>query len=340
MFDRKIYVLLLCCFFWMSACTSTPHNPWYTSTKQLIESQRYQKAIDRIASNTPIDEVLLLKVKKLADIQRKKQVGKIRLLIKQKRWGKARETLNQLHSNQPYLASFISLKLLLDKTQFEEERVINTKRALLDADLLDLQFIQQDLSNRIHDNKIGDFPKRNRLIKQKHQLAEKLLVLSTQALVVKDYKNAQKAYEKAIEFNRQLDTGKITQAINTGLSQQNNKAINERQNSLIKQLYLAISTLDFEYLIKVQNILSHEPFHGLEVKRVLNKAKKTRLEHSLRLDEIASQQYRKGDISFAVIQWQQALKLTPKEIRIQEKLIRAKKVQRKLEKLTANKMDN
>ncbi|MEH6451043.1 MAG: hypothetical protein V7765_20420 [Oleispira sp.] len=335
MFKRTTILCLLCCSALLSACASNPNSFWHTSTEQLIDNHYYQKAIVKITANIPIDQKLLLKVKKLAKKQRRKQTQKINLLVKQQKWGQARDTFKQLKSKQPNPTYFTKLNLLIDNAQFEEERLINTQRTLLEAELLDIQFTQQDLSGRIRNNKTNWFSQSDDLISQKQQLAEKLLHLSTQALVVKDYKNAQKAYVKAIEFDRQLSTGEITQAINKGLSQQNNKAINERQNSLIKQLYFAISTHNFDYIIEIQGILSNEPFHGSAVEKVLRKAKSTRLQHAIRLDDIASKQYRKGNISFAVTQWQQALSLTPTEIRIQEKLIRAQKVQRKLEKLTA-----
>jgi len=335
MFNRPSVIWLLFCSVLLSACANTSSNYWYTSTEQLIEDHHYQQAQDRITTDTPVNQTLLLRVQKLAEQQRKKQIHKIGLLIKQKKWGEARGTLRLLDSNQPNLTSFTTLNLLVDKAQFEEERLINTQRTLLEAQLLDIKFIQQDLSDRTQNKRINWFSTSNDLMNQKQHLAEKLLHLSTQALFVKDYKNAQRAYVKAIELDSKLGTGEITQAINAGLSHQNNKAIDERRNSLIKQLSLAISTLDFDYILKVQEILSHEPFHGTDVEKVLSKARNTRREHSRRFDEIGSKQYRKGNISFAVVQWQQALKLTPNEIKIQERLIRAQKVQRKLEKLTA-----
>lgn len=335
MFKRTTILCILCCSALLSACASNPNNFWYTSTEQLIENHDYQKAIVQISANIPADQKLLLKVKNLAGKQRRKQIQKINLLVKQQKWGQARDTLKQLKSKQPNSASFTKLNLLIDNAQFEEERLINTQQALLEAELLDIQFIQQDLSNRIHHNKTRWFPQNNNLMSQKQRLAEKLLQLSTQALFVKDYKNAQKSYEKAIKLDRELKTGEITQAINAGLSNQNNIAINERRNSLIKQLYFAISKQNFETILNIQEILSHEPFHGAEVERVLNEAKNNCSEHSHKLDEIASKQYRNGNISLAVIQWQQALRLTPTDIRIQERLIRAQKVQRKLKKLTS-----
>lgn len=335
MFKRPAVIFLITCSALLSACAHSPSNFWYSSTEQLIENHHYEKAIERISAETPFDKALLLKVKKQAALQLKKQIAIINQLVKQKKWGEAREALEQLNTKQPSQTPFTHLNSQIDKAQLEEERLINTQRALIEAQLLDIQLSQQDLYDRTHHNKINWFPQYDKIIVKRQALAEKLLHLSTQALRVKDYKNAQRAYKKAIELDRELGTGEITQAINTGLSQQNTKAINERRNSLIKQLDFAIATQNFESLLKVQEILSNEPFHGTAVENALKKAIKTRLKHSYRLDEAASKEYRNGNISLAVTQWQQALLLTPTDIKIQERLIRAQKVQRKLEKLTA-----
>ncbi|MBQ0731115.1 MAG: hypothetical protein KBT75_10465 [Oleispira antarctica] len=335
MFNRPATFFLIACSALLSACAHSPSNFWHTSTEQLLENHRYEKAIEKISAEMPFDKALLLKVKNQAALQCKKQTAIINQLVKQKKWGEAREVLEQLNSNQPSQTPFTHFNSLINKAQLEEERLINTRLAMVEAQLLDIQFNQQDLYDRTHHNKINWFPQYDQLTVKRQALAENFLHLSTQALRVKDYRNAQIAYKKAIELDRELGTGEITQAINSGLSKQNTKAIDERRNSLIKQLDFAISTQNFEALLKVQEILSHEPFHGAEVEGALKKAKKTRLEHARRLDEVASKEYRNGNISLAVTQWQQALLLTPTDLKIQERLIRAQKVQRKLEKLTA-----
>lgn len=334
MFNSRSAIILMVFPFFLFGCATTPSSFWYTSTEQLIASHQYQKAITQLTKERPNDQISLLKVKALAEKQQKKQTYEINKLINNKKWGEARAVLKQLSNNQPKLAALGTLELRIDRAQHEEERLINTQRALLEAELLSLQFIQQDLTDRIYFNRINWFSINEDLMAKKHKLAEELLSLSTQALLIKDYSNAQKSYEKAIELDKKLGAREITDAINTGLSRQNNKAINERQNSLIRQLYLAIDKKDFEYILKIQDILSNKIFNGAEVQRAISKAKNIRLEYSKKLDTSASKEYRKGNISTAIVQWQQALILTSEEINIQEKLIRAKKVQRKLEKLT------
>jgi tetratricopeptide (TPR) repeat protein len=322
MLKRPAIFWLLCCTALLNACAHSPSNFWHTSTEQLIEHHHYQNAIEQINAEAPLNKALLKKVKSLAEQQRKTQIAKITVLIKQKKWGEARGILERLKTNQPNYTLFTAMGLQINKAQAEEERIINTQLALLEAQLLSMQFIQKDLSNRIHHNAISWFSINDDLKAKKKQLAKKLLRLSIQALRAKDYKNAQKAYKKAIELDLKLGTGKIKEAIN------------ERRISLITQLTSAIATQNFESLLEIQEILSHEPFRGDDVEKILDKAKKIRLEHARKLDESATKEYRDGNISLAVTQWQQALLLTPTSISIQERLIRARKVQSKLKKLT------
>ncbi len=339
MFKLIALFLTLYSLLMLTGCSTISGVFGHTSTEELIKNHQYQKAIDQIMAENPHNQALLLKIKVLAKKQSKEQSKKINQLVKQKKWGEARHLLNQLKENQPNSTSLPSLTLLIDKAQHEEERIVNTNRALAEAKLLNVQFIQQDLFDRIHYNQINWFSPHQGLVTKKKALAEELLHLSTQALLVKDYKNAQKTYEKAIELDKELGAREITDAIKTGLSEQSNKAINERQESLIRQLYLAIDKKDFEYILKIQSILSNRIFNGPQVARALIKATEIRQEYSKKLDTSASKEYRKGNISTAVTQWQQGLILTPEEIDIQEKLLRARKVQRKLDKLTSDEND-
>ncbi len=323
----------------LTGCSTVSNIFEHTSTEELIEKHQYQKATEQVMATTPNDEELLLKIKLLAKKQSTKQIKKINKLIDLQKWGEARYVLNQLKENQPNERSLNSLTSLIDAAQHEEERLINTQRALLEAKLLAIQFSEQDLLGRIHYNKIDWFSHHQNLVLKKKTLAEELLDLSTKALLVKDYKNAQKTYERALELDRELGAREIKDAINSGLSKQNNKAIDERQKSLIRQLYLAIDKKDFEYILKIQSILSNKIFNGPQVIRALDKAKNIRQEYSQKLDISATQEYRKGNISTAITQWKQGLILTPKDIEIHEKLLRAQKVQRKLDKITSYEED-
>lgn len=336
--SAKVSFLLLTAAF-LTGCASSSSFFASHNTEELIANHQYQKAIESINSVSPNDLDLLVKIKKLAARQKKKQINEINLLIKQKQWGQARALLNNLHINQPSLTSYPRLKTLINNGEIEEQRLINTDKALLDAQVLEVLFQQQDLSDRINYDSIKWHSIFNNLDFKKQQLAKELLSLSTQALIVKDYINAQKTYQKAIELDPNLGAGEITNAINMGLSKQNNRAIKERQKSLIRQLSRAIKDEDYKTLIVIQDILSNEIFNDSSVKRALNEAIQTRQDHAYKLDDAATTEYKSGNISKAVAQWQEALELMPENISIQEKLIRAQKVQRNLEKLKKNEGD-
>lgn len=320
----------------MTGCSSPSIHIWYTSTQELVQQHNYQKAIAQIRAETPHNLQLVLKVKKLAKQHLHQQSKKIELFIKDKEWGQAKKLVSSLAFNQPKGTVLTHLSQAIDKAQKEEERLLNTRLFLVNADLLDIEFRQQALSDRIHFDRFDWFNQSQHLKEKKHQLAEDLLHLSTQALKVKDYENAQLAYEKAIEFDKQLGKGELKKAINAGLSFKNDAAIQQRQQSLIRQINKAIVELNFKHLLIVQEILSHNPFRGPEVNQALKNARKLRQEHAQILDLNAGKLYRKGNILKSVELWEQALTLTPSNHNLKEKLLRAKKVQRKLEKLSSS----
>ncbi len=326
--------LTLFCLICMAGCTSTPLKIWYKDTAELIKEHNYQKAMEQIHAQQPLDQQQLAMVESLAKQHLKQQSQTIHLLISQQEWGQARGVLRHLIQTQPKGVSLSGLENAINLAQKDEERLLNTQSSLIKAELLDTQFRQQALANRIHHDRFNWFNQSHYLEEQKKQIAEKLLQLSTQALRVKDYKYAQLAYEKAIEFDRQLGKGEIKQAINAGLSVINDKAILHRQQDLIRQLTTAVSTLNFDQLLKVHDILSHEPFHGAQVDKALKQAQNLRQEYAQSLDQNAARLYRQGNILKSVDLWLMALKLSPDSISIKEKLLRAQKVLVKFKKLS------
>ena len=328
-FSKEIIIL---CFIFTTGCTSL--NVWYKDTDELLKEHHYQKAIAQIQAQQPINQQQLTMVKSRAKKHLKQQSKIIKTLIQQQAWGQARSRLRYLAQTQPKGTSLTSLETALNLAQEEEERLINTRLFLIKAELLVNQFKQQALANRIYHDRYNWFDQNHYLEEKKKQIAEKLLQLSTQALLVKDYKNAQLAYEKAIEFDLELGKGEIKQAINAGLSLINDQAILHRQHDLIKQLSTAISTLNFDQLLKIHDILSHEPFHGEQVDQALKQAQTLRQEYAQSLDQNAARLYRQGDILKSVDLWLMALKLNPANTGIKEKLLRAQKVLRKLNKLS------
>ena len=133
-----------------TACSSPAIHIWYTSTQELVQQHNYQKAIAQIQAETPHNSQLVLKVKKLAKQHLHQQSKKIELFIKEKEWGQAKKLVRSLVFNQPKGTVLTHLNQAIDQAQKEEERLLNTRLFLVNADLLDIEFRQQALSDRIH----------------------------------------------------------------------------------------------------------------------------------------------------------------------------------------------
>jgi|GEM_PF-1532242 len=327
---------LLC----LTACTGLSQPIWYQSTPQLLEQQNYKKALQQIKSRQPVNKKQLEKVKDLAKKLRIKSSKTLQRHVTQKEWAKANKLLRELSQNLPHHPEFLRWEKQLDKAYQDEQRLIKTEQALAQAQLLKVQFKQQDLTRRSHNSHFNWFNNKQQLTEKKQHLAEQLIQLSTQAIATRDYTNAQNAYAQAIEFDQQLGQESLHQAINDWLTQQNHQAIEKRQASLIRQLRNAINKQNFKQLIELENILSKAPFSGQLVKRMLQTAHELRQKTASSLNRQADIAYRNGDISQAITHWQQATQLTPGQHDMQRKLSRARKVQKKLDKLTAKQASN
>ena len=320
---------------WLSACTSLPQPIWYQSTAQLMEQHQYKKALQQIQSRQPIDNKQLTELKRLAEGYRLKKAKTFKKFISLKEWARAKKLLRDVQLSLPPHPDFSRWQKQLDQAQQDEQRLVKTEQALAQAQLLKVKFKQQDLTRRSHETLFNWFNNKSQLTEQKQQLAEQLMQLSTQAIAKRDYNNAQKTYAQAIEFDRQLGKEPLHQAINDWLTEQNYQAIKKRQASLIRQLLNAMKKADFKQLMKIEGILSKAPFSGKTVHAMLKKAHKLRQKNAISLNEQASNNYRDGNISQAIKFWQQAIQLAPTRHDIQRKLLRAEKVQQKLERLTA-----
>ena len=331
-FQKGTAIRLVFITVFLFGCSTTP-VAWYKDTDQLIQEHNYKKALQQETSQPKHNQAYVREIKRKALKHLRTQLAVANKLIKQKEWGQIANIINQLKNTQPPSLQITKLEDSLKQAINEEQRLLDTAQALIEANLLQITFKQQNLSNRIHHNSFDWFDKDSQLQDLKQQLAQKLLQLSIQSLSMKDYNNAQRTFQAALTFNKMLSYGKIQQDINDGLSQQNKSILNKRQNSLVNQLNLAIKNQDFALLIRLQNILSNEPFHGHSVQSVLLEAKNLRQTQALELDQKASQHYRQGKIIKALKQWQLALTLSPEDLHIQSKFLRAQKVQNKLEKL-------
>ncbi len=332
-------IIIVATVLFLSACTSLPQPIWYQSTAELIEAQQYKKALQQIQHQLPVDTKQLENVRRLARQQQLTKSKSFKKLIAAKEWARAKKILREVQLNLPPHRDFSRWQKQFNKALHNEQRLINTEQALLQAQLLKIQFKQQDLTRRSHETFFNWFNNKSELITHKQQLAEQLIQLSTQAIAKRDYNNAQKTYAQALEFDQQLGRESLHQAINDWLSEQNYHAIQKRQASLIRQLRNAMNKMDFKQLIKIEGILSKAPFSGKTVHAMLKKAQNLRQNNAISLNEQANTHYRDGSISQAIEFWLQAQKLAPGRHDITRKLLRAKKVQQKLRRLT-NKQAN
>ena len=324
----KIFIITV----FLCGCSTTPVF-WYKDSEQLIQEHNYKKALQQVRTRPNYNNSYIKEIKRKAFKHLRTQIIIVNTFIEQQEWGQAGNIISHLKKTQPPSSKIIKLEYSLKQAIGEEQRLLDTAQALVQANLLQIAFKQQNLSDRIHSHSFDWFNKDTQLQDHKQLLAQNLLQLSIQAISVKDYKNAQRTFQAAITFNGMLSYGKIQQDINDGLSQQNKSILINRQYSLVNQLTVAIKDQDFPLLIRLQNILSNEPFHGHLVQRVLLKAKNLRQTRSKDLDQKASYHYRQGKITEALEQWQLALTLTPEDLHIHSKFLRAQKVQSKLEKL-------
>ncbi len=329
-------LITLSCLLGLTACSTAPHSFWYQSTAELIELQYYKKALEQINDHKPVKQFQLKQVRRLAKVLHRKNKNTFNRLIRQKKWSNAKETLANIVQHQPHHSDYEKWKKQLTKAMNTEYRLIKTEQTLAQAHLLKASFKQHNFRQRSHSHTYNWFDNSNTLLDQKQKLAEQLIELSTEAIAQHDYKNAQKTYAQAIEFDQQLGRNHLNQAINEWLSEQNHNAIQKRQHSLVKQLSKAINKKDFKQLITLQDILTKAPFNGRNVHNILKKADNLRQENAISLDGQADNIYRNGEISQAISLWQLAHTLTPNRRDIHQKLLRAKKVLKKLEKLTSS----
>ncbi len=328
-----ILSILIINFLLLSGC-STPLQPyWSQSNNELIQEHNYIKALAQVKAQKPFNKANEYKIKQHLRGFRVKEVRGIKRLLKQKKWGLALNKLTFLKNNLPVHKNISSLTKKLTSGKKEEERIINTKLALLQAELLKAEFKQQAFLKRSHQHEINWFNRTALLTQKKQQLAEQLMHLSTLALNQKDYQRAMESYMQAVAFNQQLNTSALSHAINQGLNKQSKKSILKRQLSLISQLNKALKLKNFKSILKLQNILSKAPFKGKSVQTALKSAIKLRTKETLALSQKAEAAYHQGNIGHSIKLWKQAHKLTPGQTDIEKKLSRAKKVQYKLEKL-------
>ena len=317
----------------LSGCSHMPAAFWTESVDELVAQHEYSRAIDLIESTQPINRDQLSAVKRQADRYRRKELNQVRSFIAQKKWGLAQKHLNTLVEDLPWHASFSLVQTDLNEQKAEEKRLIDTQKALAEANLLKANVLVDQFQERSHSGNLLWNSQTHPLQDRKQSLSYRLHELSIAALAKQDYFNAQKTYAEALSLNPNLNRPELSLAISKGVSQSQVDAIDQKQATLVKQLHTAIKAQDFSEIQLLQSILQHPPFSGKEVQIVLKKADKLLINTAKRKDKEADTAYRVGNLSQAIELWRDAQQLAPELIGIQDKLARAVKVQKKLAEL-------
>lgn len=328
---RYLAVASVC--FILNGCSHLPKNIWFESTEQLVEDKQFAKAISKIETQQPVNKKQLRSVKRQASRYRQQQIRTINKLMTSKQWGQAQNIITKMTLSQPEHKSWQSIQKKLNHKKAQEQRIIDTEVALLQAKQLKIRMKQADFENRSVTGSFNWFTQDSTLAEERLDLAEWLIALSTAALEQQDYGRAQTTYAKAIELNQEIKASKLDQDINQGLTAQNDSSVLKRQTSLLKKLKNAMEQEDFPLIAKYQRILSRAPFKGKQVTKSLAQAKALRQRTAKLKDKQADKIYRQGEVKQAISLWQQVQLLDPQLKGIKDKLQRSLKVQKKMQTL-------
>jgi tetratricopeptide (TPR) repeat protein len=321
-------------FLVISACSSISTNYWYLSTDTLIVQGEFNQALKQLKKDGKDKQYILVRNKAIKHGNKKLNV--IEALINKKQWAIAKHELNRLTETHPPLQQFSRIKNIIDKGEKEENRTMKTELALAKINFLNAEQKSTEFERRRKNIDSNWSYEETELQNKKLHLADKLYVLSLQALDQQDYFNAQKTYTEAIKINPKLSNKSLSIESGIGLRTKNNISIKSKQTLLTKQLNNAISNDDYDGIFVLQKILSKTPFEGKRLSKTLKRATEMRFKRSKLLDKQADTFYRVGKIANAIELWQEARLLSPENPDFFNKLTRASKVQSKLIKLREN----
>lgn len=324
-----LFITALCLV--ISACSSISTNYWYQSTDTLIEQGEFNQALKQLKKDGNDKQYLLVRNKAIKHASKK--LNDIEARINKKQWATAKHELNRLIETHPPQQQFSRIKNTIDKGEKEENRKLKTELALAKINFLNAEQKSAEFERRRNNLDLNWSYDETQLQNKKLKLAQKLYLLSLQALGQQDYFNAQKTYSEAIKINPKLSNKSLSTESEIGLRTKNNMSIKSKQTLLTKQLNHAISKEDYDDIIVLQEILSKTPFEGKRLSNTLNRATEMRLKRAELLDKQADTFYRVGEIADAIELWQEARLLNPENPDFYNKLTRASKVQSKLIKL-------
>lgn len=317
----------------LTACSTFPNKIWYKNVDQLILENNYKKALEQISKNNTDNPQRYLNIQKQANKHADVTLARINQLITNKEWGQAKHHLQKLEDNSPWQPRFNQLKNKIMLSQRNELRLIETKQALAEAELLQAKQLKFNHQARSTASGSKWFLPIASFDSEKDKLAESLYRLSLLALSKQDYENAHKTYSAALKLNGHLEKYTLTKTITQGLNKDKEHTILSQQNELLNKMDRAIKNQNFTEIIRLQNILSTAPFKGEDVKQAIKKANIQRLSRAKILAKEADTIYRQGNINVAITMWKEAKMLAPSLTQLSSKIARANKVQSKLDHL-------
>lgn len=168
---------------------------------------------------------------------------------------------------------------------------------------------------------------------QKNDLALSLQTLSEQAYETRQYSLARLAHEQAFELSPEMKQNSNWQAMSKRLSRQQRGRVQSEIRAYSKRLQAAIKQQQFAKIHSLRQAILKQSYKDRELNRLMQ-AGLTMIENQAKeKDELGDQAYRIGDIEQAIDLWAQAKQWHPSPGLIDEKLKRAQKVLRKLDKI-------
>ncbi|MGR6874252.1 hypothetical protein ACU6U9_18535 [Pseudomonas sp. HK3] len=329
MYKAAIIFLYLC----LCACSTNQPRVWLESTESLIKKHEYQQALNQVNRSKPLNTELLQHIQQRANVYRRIQLKQLHTLFSQKQWRKADRLLLTLKSTQPWHNQFARAEKKLAQLRNKERLSLVSQQAIAQAHLLIEQSNYTLFKHRNEQTKLFWWQSSTPMLTEKNLLAEKLLALANESIKQNNLQLAKQTYEQALLLNSQLKNASIQTAILQGLAKKNADTIHQKQTRFVSQLNEAMAEENFEQILKLVATLSKPSFKNKSTKQAIKAAKALLQLNAKELNQLGDSVYRQGDISGAMILWQQAQTLMPSLPELKDKITRAQKIKYKLDTL-------
>lgn len=167
----------------------------------------------------------------------------------------------------------------------------------------------------------------------KYGLAQNLQSMSEEAYETRQYSLARLAHEQAFELSPRVKQDSNWQAMSKRLSRQQRGRIQSEIQSYSKKLQTAIKKQDYAEIHQLRQTILPKSYKDRELSRLMQAGLAMIQNQAKEKDELGDQAYRIGEIQQAIDLWGQAKLWHPSPGLIDEKLKRARKVLRKLDKI-------